>query len=234
MRVAIMQPYYLPYPGYFQLMNAVDLFIIYDKVKFTKKGWINRNRILFQGNPKTVSIPVAKNSDFSSIQERKIAPNYNPQKLLNIFRECYKNSLFWDRNAKFLENIHFYKAENLFEFLYNSISLLHENLQSSSKLLISSQIEPNNTFHGVDRVLNLCKLVGAKEYINPIGGIDLYDPELFSAHKIKLKFLKSEFGVYTQFNENHVKDLSIIDSLMFLDLKNVIDRINNNFTFLST
>jgi len=59
MRVGIMQPYFLPYIGYFQLINLCDKFVIYDDIQFTKRGWINRNRILARGQPLTVTIPVA-------------------------------------------------------------------------------------------------------------------------------------------------------------------------------
>ena len=71
--VAIMQPYFFPYIGYFQLIGAVDQFVIYDTVKYTKKGWINRNRMLGNGVAVTFTIPLEKASDYLYIRDRKIA-----------------------------------------------------------------------------------------------------------------------------------------------------------------
>ena len=89
MRLAIMQPYFLPYIGYFQLIAAADLFIIYDNIKYTKKGWINRNRMLLNGTDKLFSLPLKKDSDFLDIVGREISQDFNPDKLLNQFKGAY-------------------------------------------------------------------------------------------------------------------------------------------------
>lgn len=68
MKLAIMQPYFFPYCGYFQLMAAVDAFVVYDNIKYTKKGWINRNRIQVRGTESLISLPLKKDSDFLDIR----------------------------------------------------------------------------------------------------------------------------------------------------------------------
>jgi len=70
MKIAIMQPYFFPYIGYFQLVNSVDEFVIYDNIQFTKKGWINRNRILVNQNEDYISLPLKKDSDYLNVNQR--------------------------------------------------------------------------------------------------------------------------------------------------------------------
>src|SRR5256885_15648655 len=78
MKVAIMQPYFLPYIGYFQLIGSVDLFIIYDNIKYTKKGWINRNRFLRNGAEVVFTVPLRKDSDFLNVKDRAVAGGISP------------------------------------------------------------------------------------------------------------------------------------------------------------
>ena len=77
-----MQPYFLPYIGYWQLMAAVDTFVIYDNIKYTKKGWINRNRMLLNGEAVTFSLPLAKDSDDLDVVQRRLADTFQRAKLL--------------------------------------------------------------------------------------------------------------------------------------------------------
>ena len=89
MKVGIMQPYFLPYVGYFQLIAAVDLFIVYDNIKYTKKGWINRNRMLLNGTDTTFSLPLRKDSDYLNVVDRELSLDFDRHKLLNQLRGAY-------------------------------------------------------------------------------------------------------------------------------------------------
>ena len=82
MKVAIMQPYFLPYIGYLQLLNSVDKFILYDDIEYTKKGWINRNRIV---DGEIITLPLKKDSDYLNVVERRLSDDWRKQKtkLLN-------------------------------------------------------------------------------------------------------------------------------------------------------
>jgi len=218
MRVAIMQPYFLPYIGYFQLISAVDVFVIYDEVEFTKKGWINRNRILMNGAPEMVSLPLRKDSDYLDIVQRKLSDDFNEQsaKLLRKIEGCYKKAPFFDETYKLLEEILNYKSYNLFDFLHHSIAIVSREIGLNTRLVVSSEIEgtkPDLT--GQDRVINLCRLIGAIEYINPIGGISLYSKAEFAANGINLMFHKIQAFKYQQFNNEFVPHLSILDNMMF-------------------
>jgi hypothetical protein len=218
MRVAIMQPYFLPYIGYFQLISAVDVFVIYDEVEFTKKGWINRNRILMNGAPEMVSLPMKKDSDSLDIVQRKLSDDFNEKsaKLLRKVEGCYKKAPFFDETHKVLEEILSYKSSNLFEFLHHSITIVSREIGLTTRLVVSSEVEgkkPDLT--GQDRVINLCRLIGAIEYINPIGGISLYSKAEFAANGINLMFHKIQAFEYQQFNNEFVPHLSILDNMMF-------------------
>ena len=79
-RVAIMQPYFLPYIGYWQLMHNVDIFVVYDDIEYTKKGWINRNRFLLNGKPATFTLPLKKDSDFFDVCQRQLSDNFSAEK----------------------------------------------------------------------------------------------------------------------------------------------------------
>ena len=126
MTLGIMQPYFLPYIGYFQLMNAVDEFIVYDNIEFTKKGWINRNRILENGKAAYITLPLKNASDYLNIDQRSLAEVWMlyKNKLLNRLVECYKKAPFFDSVFPVIQNIILFKESNLFQFIFNSLTVI--------------------------------------------------------------------------------------------------------------
>ena len=213
--LAIMQPYLFPYVGYFQLINAADLFIVYDNIKYTKKGWINRNRILQNGKDVVFSIPLRKGSDFLDIKEREISADFKKAKLLNQIREAYRRSPHFERTFSLVERIVLKDETNLFSFILNSIREVCERLAIRTEIVVSSSLDIDHSLSGRTKVLALCKHVGADAYINAIGGQDLYSKDDFSTHGITLKFLKSKPFEYKQLKNQFVPWLSIIDVMMF-------------------
>jgi len=101
--VAIMQPYFLPYIGYFQLMSAVDTFIVYDNIKYTKKGWFNRNRLLQNGADVMFSLPLKSDSDHLDVRDRNLAADFKREKLLNQFRGAYARAPFFGTTFRWLK-----------------------------------------------------------------------------------------------------------------------------------
>jgi hypothetical protein len=229
MRVAIMQPYFLPYIGYWQLINAVDKFIIYDNIKYTKKGWINRNRFLSNSRDSVFSLPLKKDSDLKNIVEREISPEFNPCKLINQFKGAYEKSPYFDECLPLLRSIIHYNEKNLFKFIYNSVIVICSYLQISTEILISSNINIQNSLNGKERVIALCKEIGATTYINPIGGTDLYCKKEFENYGINLSFLKSKPVIYYQFDKQFIPFLSVIDLLMFNSHKKVCEIARKEF-----
>ena len=213
--LAVMQPYFFPYIGYFQLMNAADLFVVYDNVKYTKKGWINRNRILQNGKDVVFSIPLRKGSDFWEIKDREISADFKKAKLLNQIRETYRRAPYFERTLSLVERIVLKEETNLFTFILNSIREICECLAIRTEIVVSSSLDIDHSLPGKTKVVALCKHVGADVYLNAIGGQELYSKDDFSTHGITLKFLKSKPFEYKQLDNEFVPWLSIIDVMMF-------------------
>ena len=229
MRVGIMQPYFLPYIGYFQLINHCDQFVIYDDIEFTKRGWINRNRILANGEPRTITLPVRKDSDFLDIREREISNDFNSAKMMNLLRESYRRAPFWEANEERLSEILHFADRNLFAFLSNSLTRVCASLEIDTPLVVSSTLGVDNSLRGADRVIAICEALGATEYVNPIGGVELYSQENFAEHGLELSFLRAKLSSYPQFGEPFAGGLSMIDAMVFLDQADLIDRLDSDF-----
>lgn len=226
-----MQPYFLPYIGYFQLIGQVDDFVLYDNVKYTKKGWINRNRILLNGHPMTITLPLRGGSDFLEIGQRRIADAFRAEDFLNKVASAYRKAPFFDETWLLLESIMTHKDVNLFGFLLNSITAICAHLELGTRLMVSSSIEIDPGIGGQDRVIALCRKIGATTYINPIGGKDLYSPRAFEEAGIRLQFLRSRLSPYPQGTHAFVEALSIIDVLFFSGRKATADLVARDFLF---
>lgn len=215
MRLAIMQPYFFPYIGYFQLIAAVDVFIVYDNIKYTKKGWINRNRMLQNGKDVMFSLPLKKDSDSLDVCERELAADFNRDKLLNQFKGTYRRAPYFEQTLSLLEQIVRYEDANLFRFLHHSIVRTCEYLGVTTEIRVSSGVGIDHALQSQDKVLALCKAVGADTYVNAIGGMELYSKDEFQAQGIELQFIKSLPFEYPQSGAEFVPWLSIIDVMMF-------------------
>lgn len=234
MKLGIMQPYFLPYVGYFQLIAAVDKFVIYDNIKYTKKGWINRNRMLQNGADKVFSISLLKASDSLDIMNRELSPEFNRQKLLNQFKGCYAKAPYFQEVWPLLEEIILFQDKNLFRYIKNSIDLVCSYLDIKTEIIISSTIPADHSLLSQDRVLSICKAMNAKTYINPEGGKDLYSIGEFASHAIELKFIHTDNIEYSQIGNSFVSSLSIMDVLFFNSSEETKYIINNKFNIYNS
>ena len=221
MNVGIMQPYLLPYIGYFQLIAAVDQFVVYDNIKYTKKGWINRNRFLVNGKDCLFTVPLRAASDAAAVVDRHLATDFQPKNLLNRFEGAYSKSPYFNQTFPILEKIFRYAASNLFEFNLHSIDVVSRHLGIETTLITSSSIACNHQLAGQDRVIDICRALAGTAYINLPGGLSLYSAAEFRKHDIDLRFLRSKPLQYQQFQSAFVSDLSIVDVLMFNPLPEV-------------
>jgi hypothetical protein len=215
MRVAIMQPYFFSYIGYFQLIESVDLFIIYDNIEYTKKGWINRNRFLRNGAAFVFTVPLRKDSDFLDVKDRAVADDFDRGKLVNQLREAYRRAPHFQEAFPVVERAVMLPRENLFEYVHGSVVEVCRYLGIETRIVPSSSILIAPALKAEERVLALCKAAGASLYVNAIGGQGLYSREQFEARGMELKFLKSHAITYTQFGDPFVPSLSIVDVMMF-------------------
>ena len=229
MKLGIMQPYFLPYIGYFQLIAEVYQFIVYDNIEYTKKGWINRNRMLLNGTDTRFSLPLRKASDSLDVVQREISPDFDRRKLLNQFRGAYQRAPYFEQTFALLDPIIHNIEKILFRYIYHSITAVCRYLGIGTKFHVSYSISINHELKYEHRVIALCKAMNAKTYINPIGGTELYDRSQFSMHGIDLRFIKTIPFEYQQFGATFVPFLSIVDVLMFNSPSAVRDHIQHNF-----
>lgn len=213
MKIAIMQPYLFPYIGYFQLINAVDKFVIYDDVNYIKQGWINRNKILFNGKEYLFTLNIKGASSHKLIIEIEIGDN--KKKLLKTLYQAYSKAPYFRETYSLIEKIFYYDEPNLAKFISNSLIKIINYYGLETQIIMSSQFDKDNTLKGEEKVLHICKILNARSYINSIGGKSLYSRENFSQEGIDLKFLKSKPIKYKQFDNEFVPWLSIIDVIMF-------------------
>lgn len=226
MKLAIMQPYFFPYIGYFQLVNAVDTFIFYDDVNFIKNGWINRNNIIINNTAKYITIQLRGASPNKLINEVEFTDNR--KKLKKSIQMAYKKAPFYNDAWPIIEEILSIKTQNISEQSINSVERVSEYIGINTKFEISSQ--KYNKTKGMDkanRLIEICKMNGATTYINPIGGKELYKKETFKAVNIELYFLKTIFNEYKQFKNDFFPALSIIDIMMFNSVEEIHKMLDN-------
>jgi len=227
-----MQPYFLPYLGYIQLINAVDIFVFFDDVNFIKKGWINRNNILVNSEPYRFTIPLNNASQNKLINETEIA-NYNQWKneFLKLLEHNYKKAPFYNQNNEWLSKELNKRSYSCISDLASELIIsLAQLLGMNTRFIFSSKInyDKSTKVNGQSKILSICKDLKASIYINPKNGVDLYNNSDFEAEHIELKFIHMGNIEYFQFkNDNFVPNLSILDVLMFNEIDTVKSFLNN-------
>jgi len=224
MKLAIMQPYLFPYIGYFQLISAVDKFVIYDDVNYIKGGWVNRNNILINGQKHLITISLDQSSPFKHINEIFIKDDF--VKLRKTLQCAYSRAPYFKQANELLEEIFSYKEKQLSKFITNSIIVITSYLGIDTELIISSDLKKNEILTNKDKVIDICELLKADQYINAIGGQELYNTDEFASHNIELKFLKSRPVAYRQFGDEFLPWLSIIDVMMFNSKEEIKEMLN--------
>lgn len=233
MKVGIMQPYFMPYIGYWQLLNAVDRYVIYDDVNFIKGGWINRNRILINGNPTYFNVPLKGASPFKLINEIEVNNDeILIKKNLRSLEDAYKKAPHFNEVYPLLESIITCKKDNLAEYLTYSILTICKYLDIDTQIYLSSNLKKSNELKGEDKVIAICNELEATEYYNAIGGQELYSFADFNNNNIKLNFLKTSNIEYKQYNNEFQPNLSIIDVLMF-NSKDEVKAMLNEFSLVN-
>lgn len=229
--LAIVQPYLFPYIGYFQLLNYVDEFILYDDVQYMKGGWINRNRILEDGKPVFITFPVEKGNLDAHISEKKLVKNTRRRtnrKLLNRITHCYKAAPYFDTVFPLIERIVQNNIDNLCEYIEYSLRVITDYLSISTQIVFSSLLDKNDSeLSGQDRVIKICVSRNATVYVNAIGGIELYDKSEFRENGIELYFLKSQISEYPQNSCEFIPNLSIIDVMMFNNVDTIVEMLSD-------
>ncbi len=254
MKLAIMQPYFFPYIGYFQAINAVDKYILYDNLNYIKEGWVHRNRILINGKPSYTLAQVQHKSSHKKIAEiALVEDNRWKLKLLKTLFLSYKSASFFDEIYMLIETILKKEVETLSEFNSNSIQTIANYLEIKTEIssdcspyfalekkleaeILSKEnfpeIQSEKMIHKVIRVLEICKHEKAKTFVNAIGGQELYYKDEFRNNGIELYFVQTLSHQYKQNSSNQfVPNLSIIDVLMNCG-KQQTKQLLNEYTLL--
>lgn len=219
-----MQPYFFPYIGYFQLISAVDVFVVYDDVQYIKNGWINRNRILLNNAASYITLPVERGHLGDTIRQRHfVGYEQASRRVFNQVAAAYRKAPFFAEVTPLLEFLLGLQGENIASTLGLQLKELSKFLGIPAEFRICSEVLANNGgATGQDRVIGLCRAMQATEYYNTMGGTALYDPTTFARHEIKLFFVRPRPAEYQQYQSPFVGNLSIIDVLMF----NPRERVN--------
>jgi hypothetical protein len=216
MKIGIMQPYFFPYVGYWQLIKAVDRFVLYDDVNFIPRGWINRNRILLNGKAHLFTLPVCDLSQFKKINATCLAPDAVARgKLFKTLEHAYKKAPYFSDVMTLigycLENC----GSNIACINAQSILAVCSYLGLATSLALSSSLpkEPGDTAQ--QGIINIVKSMGGDSYVNAAGGQHLYSKDAFAKQGLELRFIHMKSICYRQFGKEFVPGLSIIDALMF-------------------
>lgn len=222
MKIGIMQPYFFPYIGYWQLMNLVDEYVIYDDVNYIKGGWVNRNNILLNGQAKMVNLHIKDASPNRLIKDTQVSQTKrDTRKLLATIAHAYSKAPYFEPVYHMLESSLNYEETCLSDYLAYQIKAVRDYLEIQTQLILSSEIEKDNDLKGEDKVIEICTRRGADCYINAIGGMQLYKHENFDKHGLSLYFLKTGEVTYHQLNSEFVPQLSIIDVMMFNSVEEI-------------
>ncbi len=214
MKLGIMQPYFFPYIGYFQLIHAVDVFVVYDDVNYIKKGWINRNNILSNGESQLITLPLQGASQNKLINQVEISGLH---KILKSVCHKYRKAPHFDTVYPVIEDILTQTDKNLARFLDYQLRQICGYLELNPQWHISSELAKDNELRGQEKILAICEELGATHYINMPGGKALYDQSSFASRGLELSFIQPRAMWYRQFGKEFVPNLSIIDVLMFND-----------------
>ncbi|WP_395167007.1 WbqC family protein [Francisella salimarina] len=225
MKVAVMQPYFFAYIGYWQLINAVDVFVIYDDVNFIKKGYINRNNILLNNKPYRITLELLGASQNKLINEIYLGDN--KPNILKIIKQAYSKAPYFRDVYNLLEKIMTDEEKNLGLFLEKLIRNVSSYIGIDTRFIRSSELDKDNNLRGQDKILQICQLLDADVYINAIGGKELYDKQSFFDKSISLNFIESEIVEYPQFGNEFCGYLSIVDVLMFNSVSDIKEVLNN-------
>jgi hypothetical protein len=227
-----MQPYFLPYIGYWRLIGAVDVFVLLDDVNYINRGWVARNRITSGGKPKWLTLPLQGASQNRIIRELEIVTDDGWRaRMEKTVRHAYSKAACFDETFALFAEMLGGAQGNLSAFLAKSIAQIASLLGVRTKIIPTSKVFPKGELRGPQRIIDICKRLGATEYVNASGGTELYDAREFHEAEIELYFLGPQLadsGLRSGSGDGTT--LSILDTLMTNDIGSVSRSVSDNLT----
>lgn len=208
--VAIMQPYFIPYIGYFQLIASADAFVFYDDVHFIKKGWLRRNKIAINGSEKLITVPCIGASQNKMISDVMVdTSNKAFLSMPVLFERAYSKCPFFSETMPIIKQI--FNARPIItiaEFNVQGIQTIMNHLGLKTPIFMSSSISPDSIGSGrVERLARITQQLEGNVYLNPPNGTSLYSKEEFAEFGLQLQFHQPQFS-------SALGSLSIIHVLM--------------------
>lgn len=237
-KVAIMQPTFLPWSGYFSLMEKVDIFVILDNVQLSKQSWQTRVKVLsHQNTPQWISIPIIKNkSGRKLIKDIEIKKDLFPRKQIRTLRDLYfkgfsknKEEIFFEELVSLLDKTNYH----LGDLNSNIINFINEELMLKTKIMKASEIIGNKEYtKKTSRLIDILKNLNCQKYFSPPGSIEyLMEEKLnFQENEIEVYVHRFKEEKYTQRKQNFefIPGLSIIDSLAWNGRNKTYNKLNSN------
>ncbi|MFE8073400.1 WbqC family protein [Marinobacteraceae bacterium S3BR75-40.1] len=224
MKVAVMQPYLFPYIGYFQLINAADVFIVYDDVDYINRGYINRNRILSPSGVIRFTVPVPGASQNKKISDLEFSPDV--KKVVRAIEHSYAKAPFFEYVLPIVKNILENKERSIAALCIKSFEDIYNYLDIPQRIIKASELEYDRSADAKDRLIALTRKFEGDIYINAPGGRELYSKSYFKERNVELKFLRPLPVEYDQRKGEFVPNLSIIDVLMHCPPREVVRLLN--------
>jgi WbqC-like protein family len=225
--IGIMQPYFFPYIGYFQLISHCNVFVFHDDVRYIKGGWINRNRIVNNDGPFWITLPVLRAPHEFLINERYYSTDSESRnRLLRRIAAAYRTAPRFSDIYPLAEEIMGFAETNVAAFNIQLIRRIAAHLKIKTPCVVSSQLPKNNSLAGQERVIEICRVLSATHYVNLIGGRELYDSDVFSRAGLKLGFLKPAVLCSAAANDSAMP-LSILDDLMHTEEETLTNALKN-------
>lgn len=221
MKLGIMQPYFFPYLGYFALIKHTDKWIVFDTVQYIEHGWMNRNRIIHPNKPEDmyITVPLQKHAREIRIDEVRInsQENYKEKILAQIWSSYKKRAAYFQPVYHLVEDVLSCDTDYLSEMNVYGMRKVTEYLDISFDYEVFSKMNLviDEVHDAGEWALHISRALGADTYINPPGGVALFDPQKFHRAGIQLEFLKIHLQPYAQKKAKFIEGLSIIDVMMF-------------------
>lgn len=238
-KVSIMQPYFFPYIGYWQLYYNCDSWVFLSEVQFNSKSWMCRNRVLHQEPDKGIqyiNIPVCGHKKGTIISDIRIDNNQAwVEKItgqLGIYKRMRASQ--YKEVMDLIETILRSESESFLQLILNMFGYINDYLGMETPYCLSTEVEFDRKKIRLpdDWALLISKKLGATEYINPHGGIDIFNENKYLNKGIKLKYLQPLLKEYNQSKRSFQPGLSIIDVLMFNSVSDIHNMIKNNYKYI--
>ncbi len=233
MRLGIMQPYFFPYLGYYSLIKYTDKFILFDTVQFIRHGWIERNRILKPVEGwQYIAVPLDKKSMTTNIKDVSIKNTEDwKSRIIRQLEHYKKRAPYYTQTINLVEECLAISTDSIVQLNAYILNKTCQALEIPLDLSIFSELNLSvgQVSHPGEWALYISKALGAEEYINPTGGIEIFNKNQFQDSGIKLSFLGNKLEHYSQRRGNFEAGLSIIDVMMFNDLEAIHKQIDNTY-----